>query len=239
MSPAFNGDCFHKVTTLMNTLQLRPYQESSIESLRDGFRANHTQTKNCTKCGTEKPISAFGKRSASKDGMQSQCKQCTAAWQKANPEKVNQASAKWRASDPDGTKAYHKQYREANKSAYSEANARWRLKNVEYDKARTAKWHAENPESARLSGQNRRANKARSFGRLSKGLEARLFASQKGKCPCCKKPLGYDYHLDHVMPLALGGSNTDDNMQLLRKTCNLQKNAKHPVEFMQSRGFLL
>jgi len=43
MSPAFNGDCFHKVTTLMNTLQLRPYQESSIESLRDGFRANHTR----------------------------------------------------------------------------------------------------------------------------------------------------------------------------------------------------
>lgn len=43
MSPAFNGDCFHKVTTLMNTLTLRPYQESSVESLRAGFRANHTR----------------------------------------------------------------------------------------------------------------------------------------------------------------------------------------------------
>ena len=43
MSPAFNGDCFHKVTTLMNTLKLRPYQESSIESLRNGFRSNHTR----------------------------------------------------------------------------------------------------------------------------------------------------------------------------------------------------
>jgi len=36
-----------------------------------------------------------------------------------------------------------------------------------------------------------------------------------------------------------GGSNTDDNMQLLRKLCNLQKHAKHPVDFMQERGFLL
>lgn len=55
----------------------------------------------------------------------------------------------------------------------------------------------------------------------------------------CGKPLGDAYHLDHVMPLALGGSNTDDNMQLLRDRCNLQKHAKHPVDFMQERGFLL
>ena len=34
---------FHKVTTLMSSLQLRPYQEQSVESLRDGFRANHTR----------------------------------------------------------------------------------------------------------------------------------------------------------------------------------------------------
>ena len=32
---------FHKVTTLMSSLQLRPYQEQSVESLRDGFRSNH------------------------------------------------------------------------------------------------------------------------------------------------------------------------------------------------------
>ena len=38
---------------------------------------------------------------------------------------------------------------------------------------------------------------------------------------------------------ALGGLNADSNMQLLRAECNLQKSAKHPVDFMQSRGFLL
>ena len=44
MSPAFDGDGFsHKVTTLMNTLKLRPYQASSIEALRAGFRSNHTR----------------------------------------------------------------------------------------------------------------------------------------------------------------------------------------------------
>lgn len=34
---------FHKVTTLMSTLQLRPYQAASVESLRTGFRSNHTR----------------------------------------------------------------------------------------------------------------------------------------------------------------------------------------------------
>lgn len=45
--------------------------------------------------------------------------------------------------------------------------------------------------------------------------------------------------MDHIMPLALGGTNTDDNIQLLCPTCNRSKHAKHPVDFMQQRGFLL
>ena len=34
------------------------------------------QTKVCTKCGRELPVSAFNKCSASKDGYQSRCKDC-------------------------------------------------------------------------------------------------------------------------------------------------------------------
>jgi 5-methylcytosine-specific restriction endonuclease McrA len=45
--------------------------------------------------------------------------------------------------------------------------------------------------------------------------------------------------MDHIIPLALGGTNTDDNIQLLRAKCNKQKGAKHPIDFMQQRGFLL
>ena len=76
-------------------------------------------------------------------------------------------------------------------------------------------------------------------GVLTLGLSLRLFQLQKGKCACCKKPLGSNYHMDHIMPLALGGTNTNDNIQLLRARCNLQKQAKHPVDFMQQRGYLL
>lgn len=65
---------------------------------------------------------------------------------------------------------------------------------------------------------------------------------KNGKCKACSKAshsVGDNYHLDHIMPLALGGPNTDDNIQLLRQRCNNQKSKKHPVDFMQSRGNLL
>jgi len=83
------------------------------------------------------------------------------------------------------------------------------------------------------------AKKRANGGYLSIGIIKKLFALQKGKCACCGIPLGDDYHLDHIMPISLGGKNNDWNVQLLRKLCNLQKQNKHPVEFMQSRGFLL
>lgn len=76
-------------------------------------------------------------------------------------------------------------------------------------------------------------------GVLSQGLAAKLFDLQGGKCACCGKSLAQGYHLDHIMPLALGGMNIDGNMQLLTPLCNMQKSKKHPEDFMRSRGFLI
>jgi 5-methylcytosine-specific restriction endonuclease McrA len=39
-----------------------------------------------------------------------------------------------------------------------------------------------------------------------------------------------DMHVDHIIPLAKGGTDTVDNMQLLHKACNLSKGAKLPTE---------
>lgn len=96
------------------------------------------------------------------------------------------------------------------------------------------------PEKRAIYEQNRRAKKRANGGRLSPGLKGRLYASQKGACACCRAgfTLG-DLHLDHVMPLSKGGAHADNNMQLLCQPCNQSKYAKHPVDFMQERGYLL
>lgn len=142
------------------------------------------------------------------------------AWNARNREKVNARTAAWKLKNPEKIRAY------------TEANS-------EKLKAQAIAWRKANRKSVRIFKQNRRARKLANGGTLSKGLAAKLFKLQQGKCPCCHQPLGDDYHLDHIVPIALGGSNTDENIQLLRKRCNSQKSAKHPIDFMQQKGFLL
>lgn len=157
----------------------------------------------------------------------------------ANPEIERERSAAYRAKNQDKIKAYQSQYRSENGKKCASAVAAWAAKNSDRKKAQNAAWAAANPEARRINKQNRRAKESANGGALSRGLQKKLFKLQNGKCPCCNHPLGDDYHIDHVMPLALGGLNVDENMQLLRSVCNLQKSKKHPVDFMQSRGFLL
>lgn len=161
------------------------------------------------------------------------------AYQQKNKEKVNLASAKYRAKNVDKCRAAVAKSTRANPEKRRASIAAWMLKNKARKAATNAAWQAANPGRHNIVEQNRRAQKKMAGGKLTRDLSTKLFKLQRGKCPCCKKPLGNDFHLDHKMPLALGGANTDDNMQLLRATCNLQKSKKHPVDFMQQRGFLL
>lgn len=49
--------------------------------------------------------------------------------------------------------------------------------------------------------------------------------------PCPKGHVG-ERHIDHVMPLRLGGSNYIENIQLLCRPCNLSKGSKHPAVWL-------
>jgi 5-methylcytosine-specific restriction endonuclease McrA len=168
------------------------------------------------------------------------------AWNLANLEKLKAIKAAWVLANPERNKiyrsanlekiaVYQKAYYASNQEKLCKKTKNWKKNNPHKVKS----WLKSNPEVARLHNQNYRAKKRINGGILSKGFSAKLFKLQKGKCPCCHQPLGENYHLDHIVPLALGGSNTDDNIQLLRQKCNQQKHAKHPIDFMQQRGFLL
>jgi len=161
------------------------------------------------------------------------------AYRATNAESRNASRIAWGVANKEQIKKKTAEYRAENAAKCRSATVAWRAENKEKVRKYNAAWSAANPESARIHLHNRRARKRGSGGKLSSGLSVKLFNLQRGKCACCKQPLGDNYHLDHIFPLALGGANEDSNMQLLRKVCNLQKHAKHPVEFMQQRGSLL
>ena len=50
-----------------------------------------------------------------------------------------------------------------------------------------------------------------------------LYSEQGGCCAGCFKPLCEDAQVDHVVPLARGGQDVFENMQLLHGACNLAK----------------
>ena len=183
-----------------------------------------TDEKTCTKCGEAWPLSCFSPDKRRLDGLQSHCRACKSVY-----------GAKWRSAN----KGYFDAYRQVNAKRQAAYKAARYAANPDRAKSYNDAWRMNNLERGRIREHSRRASKRATGGKLSVGLSDRLFKLQRGKCACCGDPLGANFHMDHIMPLALGGTNTDDNIQLLTATCNLKKHAKHPVDFMQSRGFLL
>jgi 5-methylcytosine-specific restriction endonuclease McrA len=64
--------------------------------------------------------------------------------------------------------------------------------------------------------------------------------SQHGRCAFCGKNITGKgkHHLDHIQPLALGGSHTIENLQYLCPACNMRKSAKPPEIAMREVGLL-
>lgn len=129
-------------------------------------------------------------------------------------------------------------YRNANAEAIRQREVAYRARNAARYSANHKDWYARHPGAATVYQRNREA-RLRDAGQLSPDIIPKLYASQRGLCVCCHQPLGDNYHLDHIIPLCQGGTNTDDNVQLLRAQCNREKHTTDPITFMQRRGFLL
>lgn len=213
--------------------------------------------KTCIKCGSTDRTPRGDCRACAKAYMK--------AWHEKNAAHSKAQRAAWIASHTEEIAAYNKAYREANLDTLKTKQNEKRLQNTAAFRKREAEWRARyfvenpdklrarntarnarmtpqkrrdayhaNPTPTRLRNQNRRARLA--GGKLSAGLVERLLKKQNGLCACCNVPLEGKFHLDHVMPLALGGANTDDNIQLLLPICNLRKKDKHPEVFMRERA---
>ena len=176
---------------------------------------------------------------ANREKNREKARQATIQWRKENPGRAAKMVAEWRDKNPEVAKERALKYRIEHRDHCAAKSSEWREKFPERFKESIATYRLANPEIFRVHGQNRRARVKSSGEKLSFGLVDKLFKLQRGMCPCCAKPLGEDFHLDHRMPLALGGLNVDSNMQLLRNICNRQKHAKHPGDFMRQRGFLI
>lgn len=98
---------------------------------------------------------------------------------------------------------------------------------------------AKRAENARIRCINRRAQRKGNGGSHTAAEIRKLLTRQRCKCSSCSKSIALGYHIDHIIPLALGGSNAIGNIQLLCPSCNLRKAASHPIDWARKRGRLL
>lgn len=88
-----------------------------------------------------------------------------------------------------------------------------------------------NKERVNLYKRTRRAREQGATGSHSVQDVLAQLARQKGKCYWCNGKLPSNYHVDHVTPLAQGGSDGPENIVIACPTCNHRKSAKHPMDW--------
>lgn len=85
-------------------------------------------------------------------------------------------------------------------------------------------------------------SRGRALAKALRRCSRKQWDSQGGCCYWCGEELkvskdifelGGQYHIDHYMPLALGGDNTPENIVISCIPCNRKKGDDHPEEFQK------
>ena len=146
-------------------------------------------------------------------------------WHQRNAEKIRDRVAKWRLENPERTKEIrarqyvtYKEKAKANALALLAAHPERRK---EYD----ARYQKKHPEKFRAMAQTRRA---RLLGQWVEHVDHIVVWDRDGGiCHICKEPAeASDWHLDHVIPLALGGEHSYANTAVSHSICNRRKGAR-------------
>jgi len=184
-------------------------------------------------------------------------------WQCANKEKVSSYRRKCYEKNKQYFANCSREYYIKNKEKITESKRKyyrkhsvkillqqkeWHRRNPEYSASRASyseQYRKENKDKIYIGNSNYRAQKRRSSGTHTKDQTLSQWIIQEGICFWCDYPLlnpftkdgfGRKPHLDHVVPLKRGGSNSIENLVWSCCDCNLSKGSKLPSEWKGNNG---
>lgn len=180
--------------------------------------------KRCSKCGLTKDTSEFSRDSRAKDGLRQQCKTCRCTYQKQYYKENTQEIAE-----------YYKEWRKKNIDKLNKYSREWAKEHPETVKSNKKEWKIKNPGAVRAHTHTYQARKIGASGSHTAADIKHQYEAQEGRCYWCGAAVGDNYHVDHVIPLAKGGSNGPENLVIACPPCNLSKGAKLPHEWRKQR----
>lgn len=216
------------------------------------------QLRRCNTCGIEKPLAEnFHRNKSSAGGYLPRCKECrkvadaeyveahrqeirerSRAWRIANPDRANARSSAWAKANPERRRLHMQKHR--NSPQGREAQARY-IANRDPARRRVvaARYYAKHRDEYAAYRRTRRARVRNAAGSHTASDIVAIGTAQRWRCAACGGDIRRAYEVDHIVPLALGGSDEKGNLQLLCRRCNRSKGAKHPLDFAKKLGRLL
>jgi hypothetical protein len=155
------------------------------------------------------------------------------------------AGKRWRAKNPEYADRYAQDHREQQRiktACYRKRHAERIRQYCESHKEQRraySRQHAKtHREYYRTRDRNRSALEKMAPGRHTVADIRKQYADQGGRCYHCQCEVGDRYHIDHVIPLARGGSNDPSNLVITCPSCNMRKHTKLPHEWGGSQNLL-
>lgn len=163
---------------------------------------------------------------------------------KINKKHINRNSKQYEENNKQKQQAYRKIYREENKHHIKKELKKYYCENKNKLNKNAIIYRNANKEKLALSVKRYRESehgkavmrlnslKRRASGSLSTRELSKLIKDSDNKCFYCRQdiPSG-KLHIDHYMPIKLGGKTTLSNLRVSCANCNLRKGCKHPSKF--------
>ncbi len=168
-------------------------------------------------------------------------------WRKAHPEKSAISIKNWQSNNPDRVKEINRrsatkrrdqriidsrEWRKQNGDRIKKSWQEYRKVNGDQLKETRRKYEEKYPEKIRAGKHTRRTKILGLDSKIDANYIKFLKIAQGMKCNYCNQTMN-KYQIDHIVPIARGGDNKNENLQLLCAPCNRQKGAKTDNEYME------
>lgn len=160
------------------------------------------------------------------------------AYDVANPERKIAYGRIYRAVNREHIAEHKRAYYKANRERVVEYQRAYRAANRKRIDERNRIWRKANRDLVVANKQRRRFRKLQAEGTHTAEDVQEQYKRQKGRCFWCGEKVGDTYHVDHIVPLARGGSNWPENLVIACASCNCSRQDKLPHEWPQGGRLL-